>query len=128
LGPIARRRTMETPKLLDGQVAVVTGGAAGIGGGISRVFAAAGAAVVLNDVDADLAAAAQADIEAAGGAVTTVVGDIREPETVERLRAAAVAAESGRVDVLVNNVGDFRPNAWFLDSDDDHWEDRKSVV
>jgi 2-hydroxycyclohexanecarboxyl-CoA dehydrogenase len=119
---------METPRLLDGQVAVVTGGAAGIGGGISRLFAAAGATVVLNDVDADLAATARADIEAAGGAVTTVVGDIREPDTVARLRDAAVADGGGRVDVLVNNVGDFRPNAWFLDSDDEHWDGQYAIT
>jgi 2-hydroxycyclohexanecarboxyl-CoA dehydrogenase len=119
---------METPRLLDGQVAVVTGGAAGIGGGISRLFAAAGANVVLNDVDADLAASARADIEGAGGAVTTVVGDIREPETVARLRDAAVAEAGGRVDILVNNVGDFRPNAWFLDSDDDHWDGQYAIT
>jgi 2-hydroxycyclohexanecarboxyl-CoA dehydrogenase len=119
---------METPRLLDGQVAVVTGGAAGIGGGISRLFAAAGAIVVLNDIDADLAANARADIEAAGGAVTTVVGDIREPETVARLHDAAVAEAGGRVDILVNNVGDFRPNAWFLDSDDDHWDGQYAIT
>ena len=119
---------METPALLDGQVAVVTGGAAGIGGGISRVFAAAGAHVVLNDVDAGLAETARSDIEAAGGRVTTVVGDIREAATVEALRAAAVAVDGGRVDVLVNNVGDFRPNGWFLDTDEDHWDGQYAIT
>ena len=119
---------METPKLLEGQVAVVTGGGAGIGGGITRTFAAAGAHVVLNDVDAELAAAAQADIEAAGGRTTVVVGDIRERETVERLREAAVAVDGGRVDVLVNNVGDFRPNGWFLDTDDEQWAGQYAIT
>jgi len=119
---------METPRLLDGQVAVVTGGAAGIGGGVSRMFAASGATVVLNDVDAELAAAARADIEGAGGAVTTVVGDIRDPETVDRLHAAATDVAGGRVDVLVNNVGDFRPNAWFLDSDQEHWDGQYAIT
>jgi 2-hydroxycyclohexanecarboxyl-CoA dehydrogenase len=119
---------METPKLLEGQVAVVTGGAAGIGGGISRVFAAAGAHVVLNDVDAELADTARADIETAGGAVTVVVGDIRERATVELLRDTAVGVDGGRVDVLVNNVGDFRPNGWFLDTDDDHWDGQYAIT
>ena len=64
--------------LLDGKIAVITGGAAGIGGGTSRVFASEGATVILNDVDAGLAAAAKAQIEGDGGRVVTVVGDIRE--------------------------------------------------
>lgn len=77
---------------LAGRVAVVTGGGAGIGGGVSRLLARAGALVVLNDIDAGYAEAAAKDIADAGGRAVTVVGDIREPATVARLREAALAA------------------------------------
>ena len=50
-----------------GQVAVVTGGALGIGGGISRRLAAAGAHVVLADINSDAASATHEEIVAAGG-------------------------------------------------------------
>ncbi|MEV0809914.1 SDR family oxidoreductase [Micromonospora sp. NPDC050200] len=108
---------------LAGRIAVVTGGAAGIGGGISRRLAAAGATVVLNDIDAAAAAATAGEITAAGGRCTTLVGDIREPEVVEALRARALEVGDGRVDVLVNNVGDFRPAArTFLHSTEAQWQ------
>jgi len=107
---------------LAGRTAIVTGGALGIGGGISRRLAAAGAAVLLNDVDADAARATARDIRAAGSECRTVVGDIREPETIEHVAAAALELGSGRIDVLVNDVGDFRPTApTFLDSTEEQW-------
>jgi NAD(P)-dependent dehydrogenase (short-subunit alcohol dehydrogenase family) len=106
---------------LAGQVAVVTGGGGGIGGGVSRLLARAGALVVLNDIDEALAETAREDIEKDGGRAITVVGDIREPETVARLRDAALAADGGRVDVLVNNVGDYRPSTTFARSTEEEW-------
>lgn len=112
---------MLDPEPLAGQVAVVTGGGAGIGGGVSRLLARAGALVVLNDIDAGYAEAAREDIEEAGGRAVLVVGDIREPETVARLKDAALGAGGGRVDVLVNNVGDYRPSSTFLRSEEDDW-------
>jgi NAD(P)-dependent dehydrogenase (short-subunit alcohol dehydrogenase family) len=91
-----------------GQVAVVTGGALGIGGGISRRLAAAGAHVVLADVNPDAAAAARDEIVASGGRCTTVV---------------ALAVDDSRIDILVNNVGDFRPAARdFLHSTEEQWQ------
>ena len=116
-----------------GQVAVVTGGAAGIGGGISRRLAARGATVVLNDLDADAAARAGSEIRDAGGRCEIVVGDIRDPRVVTAVATTATRVADGRVDVLVNNVGDFRPaSRTFLHSTEAQWqelyEDRKSVV
>jgi 2-hydroxycyclohexanecarboxyl-CoA dehydrogenase len=110
---------------LEGKVAVVTGGGGGIGGGISRLFAVAGATVVVNDVDADLAAAVEAD---APGRIVPVVGDIREPDTVARLRDVAVEVGAGRVDVLVNNVGDFRPNGLFVRTDEEQWDGQYAIT
>jgi Dehydrogenases with different specificities (related to short-chain alcohol dehydrogenases) len=102
---------------------VVTGGALGIGGGVSRRLAAAGATVVVNDIDAAAAAAAIDDITAAGGRGVALVGDIRRPEVVQALRTRALEVGDGRVDVLVNNVGDFRPAArTFLHSTEQQWQ------
>lgn len=100
---------------------VVTGGALGIGGGISRRFAADGDHVLLVDIDADAAARTAADIEATGGRCTVLVGDITEDDTVARL-AARVESEHGHADVLVNNVGDYRPaKSFFAKSPPDQW-------
>jgi 2-hydroxycyclohexanecarboxyl-CoA dehydrogenase len=111
----------ERAGLLEGQVAVVTGGAAGIGGGASRRLAAEGATVVVNDIDPTLLVGAVADIASAGGSVVTVPGDIRHEDTVAALAEAARSVADGRIDVLVNNVGDYRPNGRFLKTGPDEW-------
>jgi NAD(P)-dependent dehydrogenase (short-subunit alcohol dehydrogenase family) len=98
---------------------VVTGGARGIGGAISVRLAARGDHVVLNDVDADAAEATRAQIESAGGGCTLVPGDISDTDVV----AATIAAAGGQIDVLVNNVGDFRPASRdFAHSTPEQWQ------
>jgi NAD(P)-dependent dehydrogenase (short-subunit alcohol dehydrogenase family) len=119
---------MRSATPLEGKFAVVTGGAAGIGGGISRLFADAGATIVLNDIDADLAAATKADIERAGGRAVTVVGDIRELDTIARLRDVALETGDGRIDVLVNNVGDYRPQGLFARTDEAQWDAQYAIT
>ncbi|MFD2470481.1 SDR family NAD(P)-dependent oxidoreductase [Amycolatopsis silviterrae] len=104
------------------RVSIVTGGALGIGGATSRRLAARGDAVVLNDLDSAAAADAQAAIEAAGGVCETVIGDIVVDEVAEAVTAAALRLGDGRIDVLVNNVGDFRPASRdFLHSTPEQW-------
>jgi len=107
---------------LDGRIAVVTGGAAGIGGGISRRLAAAGAVVVVNDLDAARLEETVGEIAAAGGRAVAAPGDIRDRATIARLADAALAVDGGRIDVLVNNVGDYRPNGRFLKTTEDQWQ------
>jgi 2-hydroxycyclohexanecarboxyl-CoA dehydrogenase len=108
---------------LSGQVAVVTGGALGIGGGISRRLAAAGVHVVLADINADAAGATRDEIVAAGERCTVVVGDIRDRDVVTAITETALAVADSRVDILVNNVGDFRPAAkTFLHSTEEQWQ------
>ena len=92
--------------LLDGKTAIVTGGGGGIGRGITERFAAEGAAVTIAEIDEGRAAETTASIRAAGGTVEPVVADVRDAADVDRVVAAALAAD-GRVDVLVNNVGHY---------------------
>ena len=107
---------------LAGRIAVVTGGAAGIGGATSRRLAAAGATVVVNDIDGDLLATTVAEIGAAGHRVEPVAGDIRLAATVGELAHVALGVAGGRIDVLVNNVGDYRPNGRFLKTAEPEWD------
>jgi NAD(P)-dependent dehydrogenase (short-subunit alcohol dehydrogenase family) len=106
---------------LDGKIAVITGGGGGIGGATSRRMAAEGATVVVNEIDEGLLDATVKDVEAAGGTIVPVLGDIREKATVAALTDAALAVDGERIDVLVNNVGDYRPAARFLKSDEEQW-------
>ena len=109
---------METPR-----VSIGTGGAYGIGGATSRLLARRGDTVVLNDIDPDGAAEARAEIESEGGRCLVVVGDIADPSVVDRVVATALDEAGGRVDVLVNNVGDFRPAAKdFRRSKPEQWQ------
>ena len=120
---------MTTAPLLDGRIAVVTGGGAGIGGGVSRVLAGEGAVVVMNDIDASIAAENVARIEAAGGRAVAVIGDIRDKATVERLREVALEVGEGRIDVLVNNVGDFRfGGGLFVNTTEEGWLDQYRIT
>jgi len=106
----------------DTRLSIVTGGARGIGGATSRRLAARGDHVVLTDVDEQAAGETRAEIEAAGGSCTVVAGDITEPEVVARTVAAALEV-GGRIDVLVNNVGDFRPASRdFAHSKPEQWQ------
>src|SRR5688572_7837397 len=114
---------------LRGKIAVITGGAGGMGAGISRLLAAAGALVVVNDIDGDLLAATQRDIEQRDGLVATVHGDITEAGTVDRLRDTALEVGKGRVDILVNNVGDYRPGTGlFVRTTEDGWHAQYAIT
>jgi NAD(P)-dependent dehydrogenase (short-subunit alcohol dehydrogenase family) len=109
-------------KLLDGKVAVVTGGGAGIGGAISRLFAEHGALVEIAEIDAERADSKRQEIEGFGGSAHTHIVDVTETADVERLRAG-VLDRHGRVDVLINNVGDYRPLVRFKESSPESWNE-----
>jgi NAD(P)-dependent dehydrogenase (short-subunit alcohol dehydrogenase family) len=108
-------------RLLDGRVAVVTGGGAGIGGAIAALFARHGALVEIAEIDPARAEENAAAITAAGGHARAHVVDVTEPGEAERL-AGLVLGEHGRCDVLVNNVGDYRPLVRFKDSGPESWD------
>jgi NAD(P)-dependent dehydrogenase (short-subunit alcohol dehydrogenase family) len=88
---------------LENKVAIVTGGAKGIGLAIGRRFAAEGARVVLADVNEDAGSRAVGEVGALG-AVRFVRCDVGEASDVENLVAATVQSWGG-IDVLVNNAG-----------------------
>jgi 3-oxoacyl-[acyl-carrier protein] reductase len=86
-------------------VAVVTGGARGIGGGIATAFAAEGADVVIADVlGAEVAEPVLASIAASGRRSRLLPTDVSDEGQVRAMVDAALA-EFGRIDILVNNAG-----------------------
>jgi len=113
--------TSEPGPLLEGCDAIVTGGAAGIGGAVCEAFLAHGAAVLAVDSDAEALAALRARV---GGAdLQTLELDVTEADA-----AARIAAASEEADVLVNNVGHFlRPPTLFADEDGAAWEAQRAV-
>jgi rhamnulose-1-phosphate aldolase/alcohol dehydrogenase len=102
----AKLQRMARPKSLAGRVALVTGGAGGIGSAIAEKFLAEGAAVMLADIDAQALAATAANLVQRHGAdqLRTVEMDVTdEAQVVAAL--ARTAVEFGGVDLLVSNAG-----------------------
>jgi glucose 1-dehydrogenase len=90
-----------------GQVAVVTGGANGIGRACAEAFGAEGAAVAVADIDAEAGPAVARAIEATGGRATFIKTDVGDAAQAQRLIDRTLAA-FGRLDVLINNAGIIR--------------------
>jgi NAD(P)-dependent dehydrogenase (short-subunit alcohol dehydrogenase family) len=105
---------------LGGKVAVITGGASGIGLGMARAFAGAGMRLVLADIEAPAAEAAVAGLCARGAAARWVRTDVTDPGSVEALARSAFETE-GAVHVLCNNAG-VCVEAPVADGSDDDWD------
>lgn len=89
---------------LEDKVALVTGGAAGIGRAIAETFAREGAQIVIADRDGDGALAVAEAIVKSNGSARAETVDVTSTEEVQALMAK-IGAEFGRLDVLVNNAG-----------------------
>lgn len=87
----------------DGKVAIVTGAAQGIGEAYARALAGQGAAVVVADLNGELASSVAEQITADGGTAMSVRVDVAEPESAQAM-AAATVARFGGIDLLVNNA------------------------
>jgi NAD(P)-dependent dehydrogenase (short-subunit alcohol dehydrogenase family) len=110
---------------LSGRRALVSGAGQGVGRGIARTLAAAGAHVVVNDLVEERAAGVVEEITAAGGAASTGVFDVTDWDAV-----SDAVARAGPVDVLVNNAGNagkadtmgFEEMRPFADEDPTAWQ------
>ena len=105
---------------LRGQRAVVTGGARGIGFGIAKRLASAGAAVTIWDVDEEQGAKAASQLRATGE-VEALAVDVADASSVEAAAREALRRH-GRVDVLVNNAGIAGPNTKTWEYPPDAWQ------
>jgi meso-butanediol dehydrogenase / (S,S)-butanediol dehydrogenase / diacetyl reductase len=120
---LSMEQLTETGSLLADRVAVVTGGAGGIGAATANLCARQGATVIVADIDAELAQRTVDDITASGGSAVSVITDVRDGAQVAEL-ARSVLDRFGRADVLVNNVGHWlRHPGNFADADPQLWDD-----
>jgi 2-hydroxycyclohexanecarboxyl-CoA dehydrogenase len=100
---------------LDGSIALVTGGASGIGAATARRLAAVGARVAIADIDIEGARAVAGEIDGVG--VEMDVADV----TSVRQGVAAAVEQFGAPDILVNNAGTDR-FAFFVNTDEEIWD------
>ncbi|MFI9508211.1 SDR family NAD(P)-dependent oxidoreductase [Nocardia sp. NPDC052566] len=89
---------------LDNKVAIVSGSGRGIGREIALKLASEGAAIVVNDMDAEPAKETVAAVEAAGGRAVSCIGSVTDADFAERFVATAVE-QFGGLDIIVNNAG-----------------------
>ena len=89
---------------LDGRVALITGGARGLGKAIAQLIGRRGAAVLLVDLDATTLERTVDDLVASGVDAVAVQGDVSKAETAHRSVAACIE-RWGHIDILVNNAG-----------------------
>lgn len=105
---------------LTGKVALITGGTAGIGEAIAKLFAQEGAAVVITGRRKERLEQVAGEIERKGGRVLAVAGSVTD-ETHVREAVAQTVRTFGRLDILVNNAGIGNFGKKLHETDDDSW-------
>lgn len=116
---------MTAPFSLAGRIALVTGAAGGIGGGIAEVLAEAGALTVIADIDAEAAAAKSAELQDRGWSAASVGLDVANEQSVIAA-CSVIVAEHGVPWVVVNNAG--IQNRQYLDDETVEGWDRIQAV
>ncbi len=106
---------------LAGQTAIVTGAAQGIGEGIAKRLAQAGARVAVADRNTATAEASAGRINSIGAQAFSVSVDVTSPSSIEAM-VEQVLAKTGRIDILVNNAGIAGKAAPVWDQSDDDWQ------
>jgi NAD(P)-dependent dehydrogenase (short-subunit alcohol dehydrogenase family) len=104
-----------------GKVAIITGGASGIGLAAAKLLAANGARLVIADIQPDAGAAAVREIEANGGEARFVRTDVTRRGDLEKMLDYAVQ-QFGRVDIVDNNAGISEIGLDFFTPGSDAWE------
>lgn len=105
---------------LENQVAVVTGAGAGIGCAIAETFAAAGAVVMVSDLDADTANAVVKEIETKGGKAAGMACDVTKEDDLSALVNQTVQ-KFGKLTILVGNAGGGGPKPFDMAMKDFRW-------
>ena len=105
---------------LEGKVAIVTGGAQGIGRASAHRFASEGAGVVIGDLNLEGAQSVVSEIEGKGGKAAAMAIDVRDPAQAQAIVDLAVERFGG-VDILMNNAGVIRITP-FLEIDEAEWD------
>ena len=105
---------------VDGKVALVTGGASGLGAESARRLAREGAAVVLTDLAAEAGQAVADEVLAAGGRAMFLAQDVVDEARWDEV-VAATLERFGRIDVLVNSAGIAESGAPLLEATYEHW-------
>ena len=106
---------------LENKVALISGGARGIGGATAALFAREGCKVVIGDILADVCEEKAAAIRADDGNATAFKLDVTKPDNWRDVVAATLEAH-GQIDILVNNAGIQRSRASFDEVTLDDWE------
>jgi 3-oxoacyl-[acyl-carrier protein] reductase len=116
---------MNGSDLLHGKVAIVTGGAAGIGEAIALLFGELGVKVVVLDKDADPAENVAGRIRQAGGIAFAAVADVRNRDALAKAVSRTMDTY-GRIDILINNAGMY-PRRRFADMTEAEWDEMQDV-
>ena len=124
----AKLARMPKPKSLAGRIALVTGGAGGIGQAVARQLLQEGACVLLTDIDAEALAAAETDLVKVAGkdSIATITANITSEAGVDGILAAA-ALHFGGIDLLVSNAG-IASSAPLEDTSLEAWERNHAIL